>query len=486
MLPIDGQIGVRHLKISNSPSIYLHLSSVKILIESFMPGAQSGLTFVSNRTDGLGERLKALVNAIALSRYFGGRFSFSWDPISSSVADSHAIGLPSDIFAEDFLKAHLTKSKATVTLNNFLAAEREGRPLDEYQILAPQTSIYNASRSLRSFITLDDLRDSFWNIKFSEKMARAIAAAQSVPIEGEGIGLHMRAGDIVYGRYRFNSRYMNKVVPFPLSVAFIESERKRGNNVIIFGQDHELCSNISSKHGAIFSGDFHARYNFDIHQAAIFDIILMSRCIKVVAGNSGFSQIAQVVGSFELLDPRSILPRAEACSVLRRFLVEGVDNYLGASNLQQAFCRIYFVSFFDEYISSEELEGLLREALAMDKGNSFYACILAFHLFQSGKSSEAEELLDFLVSPEFPFVRFGSLLSLIYTRHPDGTLALKKYQSSIRAMADSGINVAIGIHALLCLLLNDENAFRSYLAMYRFGSSGQTSSLDAKLEQYSI
>lgn len=482
-LPLQGLTEVRYIKIENG-SRYLHLSSVQVYVESFTELEKSGLVFVSNRTDGLGERLKALVNSIALARYFKGDFGFSWQAISSSVSVNHATGTPSDIFSENFLNAHLTEVKEGVPLRSFLTAERKGRLPEGNHVLTPQTSIYNSSPAPRTFITPEDLSNSFWSIDFSEKMTRAIHAAQSVPIKGNGIGLHMRAGDIIYGRYRFNNRYANKVVPYPLSVAFIESERTRGNNVILFGQDYELCRSISAAHSAIFAGDYHSQFEFDDHQAAIFDIVLMSRCAKVVAGNSGFSQIAQLVGRFEMLDPQDILPQDEACSALRRFLAGDVDNYLAASDLQQAFCRVYFVTFYADYLSSGDIETMLREALTLDPGNSFYACVLAVQLFRSGKSADAEEVLDYLVSSEFPVVTFGSLPAIIQTRHPDGTLALEKYRPQIRAMADSKMNVAVGIHALLCRLSNDEDAFQSYLAMYRFGSSGKTTSLDLALEQH--
>lgn len=40
------------------------------------------LVFLAKRTDGLGERLRAMLNALALSNVCGAQFRFCWDNIS--------------------------------------------------------------------------------------------------------------------------------------------------------------------------------------------------------------------------------------------------------------------------------------------------------------------------------------------------------------------------------------------------------------------
>ena len=82
-----------------------------------------------------------------------------------------------------------------------------------------------------------------------------------------------------------------------------------------------MCRWIAQEYNVIFAGDLHARHGFDVTRAALFDIILMSRCAKVVAGNSGFSQIAHLVGRFETLDPVGLLRTRRSAPYFARGVV---------------------------------------------------------------------------------------------------------------------------------------------------------------------
>ena len=63
--------------------------------------------------------------------------------------------------------------------------------------------------------------------------------------------------------------------------------------MVVFGQDAALCRCIAETHSGILAGDFVAALGLDFHQAALFEITLMSRCAEVVyAGDSGFALVA--------------------------------------------------------------------------------------------------------------------------------------------------------------------------------------------------
>lgn len=482
IIPTHERFGVRFVKISNSGETYLHLSSVSVFVQDLREGREKNAVFVANRTDGLGARLMAIVNAIALSRYFKTGFEFSWDPVSSmETAADHAIGSPSDIFSDDFLQNHLSDGRAAVSLVDFLANEGRGEHGEQSKVLVPWTSIYDASSSLRTAVPPQALSDAFWQIGFSEKMARAINLARNLPLAGEGVGLHLRAGDIIYGRYRFNARFTSKVLPYPLCISFIESEKSKGHQPVLFGQDRELCHSISEHYGAIFVGDYHEQFEFDDHQAAIFDIVLMSRCKKVFGGSSAFSLIAQIAGQFELLDPSEILPAEERVSVLRHFVTGDGGNHVAASDLQRSFCYWYMVFFFGDHLSNEELETCLRTALELDPCNSFYGVVLAVHLFQVDKHDESEAVLDYVASADFPRSSFGSLLSVARNRDSRRRLMLHKYLPPLKAMADCGMNAAVGLYAVACDANGNKTDALHYLERYAFSVDGSRGPLEDEM-----
>ena len=63
--------------------------------------------FVATRKDGLGERLRALINAIILSKKFSCEFKFTWPMRSAKQALFNVMGSPSDLFSKDFVDDHL-------------------------------------------------------------------------------------------------------------------------------------------------------------------------------------------------------------------------------------------------------------------------------------------------------------------------------------------------------------------------------------------
>lgn len=64
--------------------------------------------FFSNRTDGLGERLKALLNAMVLAEHYKLPFKFCWPEHKDYVLQSgHPDISASSIFSKTFLDMHL-------------------------------------------------------------------------------------------------------------------------------------------------------------------------------------------------------------------------------------------------------------------------------------------------------------------------------------------------------------------------------------------
>lgn len=469
-LPLQAKTGFRYLRLTNRHEGYLHLSEVNIFLRDVPEFSESNLTFFSNRTDGLGERLKAIVNTIALSKKFGGDFCFTWEPIAESVAANHSIGQVDEIFSSDFIEKHVKKETPSASLSDFFAGFIKEDSAASTVVLTPQTNIFDISPNVLNFMSEKDMSEAFWEIEFSEKVNSVIEKAKSVPLNEGSVGLHMRAGDIIFGRYRFNSRYVNKVVPYPLAVELIERETEKGNEVVLFGQDRQLSESLSHTYDVEFSGHYHDEYSLDVVESAVFDIVLMSRCQRVIAGKSGFFQLAKTIGGFEGVDPQTIFPQSESADIVRKFLINGKVSKIDFSDLQKSFSCMYAVTSLGDCVSRDEKILLLKKALSFDPENTFYSVLLSVNLFLEGEVQKSSEILQRATLTSTSNNPYGALLAVVSEKHPDGSIALGRFLADLQKMADAGINAAVGVVSVCKHILGDDNAAREYRKKYDFPS----------------
>jgi len=86
ILPCRSQSPVRHIRLSLAERNPFHLSSVCVLAKQLVAPHRTGVTtFVANRSDGFGERLKSIVNAMALAHHFDGKFIVKWGRMSAKT-----------------------------------------------------------------------------------------------------------------------------------------------------------------------------------------------------------------------------------------------------------------------------------------------------------------------------------------------------------------------------------------------------------------
>lgn len=454
ILPLDPNTAFKLLRISLGEGGALHLSKVRVLARRYTaPPRKQSIVFATERTDGLGERLKGLLNAMVVSDFFKADFVFEWPSFSDYNAGHHAVDAPEQVFSADFLGAHFGIETPKIDLPSFLLDNARNRTVDTGSVMVPHHDLETVDPTFATQIKPGAFAEAFDRIAFSDRLVQAIDAARALDLGAAPVALHLRAGDIVYGRYRFNRRYTNKVVPYPLCLEFIQAEREAGRDVLLFGQDADLCRQIATATGARFTEDFHVAQGFDQTQAALFDIVAMSRCARVVAGASGFSQLAQRIGGFEMIDPRNLRPAAEAARILRDALLDpDPAASVTPPPLQTAFAAWYTVYFYGSQIALGERIDLLRLAIAQDPVNAFYGVMLSIALFENGQAAEAEAGLRHLMSGDIATERFGSLTEIARTVHPNGAAALDAALRPLEDMAEQGVVSA----AILAAVINHQ------------------------------
>lgn len=244
------------------------------------------------RTDGFGVRLMAMLNVMALSEHTGIGFKFSWEN-NKSDNPHHDIEATEACFSEDFNAAHFIAMPALKGLTEVTLAEILDADASDIYYRTPQ-SLSGELRTIQDVNTYmkdADYREFFAKIGFSQKNLDAIADAYAVALDTGSVGIHLRAGDVVYGGFKRSGYYINKLIPYPVATDILEKR----DEVVLFCQDADLERFLVERFPKTKSAARFHKDTYDGVQKALFDIVLMSRCDEIVAGQSGFSQCAALM-----------------------------------------------------------------------------------------------------------------------------------------------------------------------------------------------
>ncbi len=136
--------------------------------------------FYSNRTDGLGERLRALLNAMMMAKLFGGDYRFSWSGTKAGN-QFHATEKVNEIFSDAFIQEHYQATfngEKACSIVDFLKNPKEEGAFECAQVHdrsflkknAPDLPLENGSYA-----------ELFEEIGFSSAIREAITCARRAP-----------------------------------------------------------------------------------------------------------------------------------------------------------------------------------------------------------------------------------------------------------------------------------------------------------------
>ena len=364
--------------------------------------AASGPVFVAHRSDGLGMRLEAMVGAMILAELTGGGFRFAWPGVYERGRAYHDIDAAEDVFAEDFLQAHLIAQEDFDETRLVALDDEVGEVLCQGRI-APGTMIsvlkfVSAKLVFRQapFASIASrLVEAFAGIGFSAPMeeARAMAAGAALPA-ADVAAIHLRAGDVIYGHNAKTNLASDKAIPYPLAIDLIARLRAEGMTPLLFGQDADLLAHLRDEHGAYCADDIGDRSGFSPAQNALFDLCLLSRCGRIIGGRSGFCRLANRLAGRVRIKPLERLYEAdEAVGIIERHLFDPDASPL-ISGRQKAFAARYAFMLAGETIARDErFWRLLELARENDPENAFLLLVYACSLYEAGREDEAEAML---------------------------------------------------------------------------------------------
>lgn len=349
---------------------------------------------VTRRSDGLGERLNAMLNGLRLADLLDVEFRFAW-PSTLSTNRHHAIGDPHDLFSAEFLDRHLETDP-----------DAEGYPLptgtsnDLASLRAQLQDVNGLHAPHRPLSTMIDpvavpevtrgLSTEFAKLEWTPHVQSAIDLARGIDLGTAPVGIHLRAGDNLYGTYGRWARYTEKVMSAPVARALTERYAAEGRQVIVFGQDAEIIKELCSSTAAQSAADLHPDREWSTTAIAMFDLALLARCELIISGNSGFAYQAAAISDNTVMEYMKLLSPAEIVRVSEEDLRLHGDRY---SPVQRsfAFWLAYYLARHE--LPDDQAVRLLESAVDADPKNERHFLHLAARHFRAGRIEHGERVL---------------------------------------------------------------------------------------------
>ncbi|RXF74457.1 hypothetical protein [Hansschlegelia zhihuaiae] len=423
--------------------------------------------FLSVRTDGLGARLRSLLNASYLAKRHGVHYRFIW---TKNNDKSHAIYSADKTFASEYLSHHLSEPTRDGYLElppGLHSAQGVSQTLDasdrgvivHYDTL-PLHMVDDDSDQLVGF------RGLFDQIGFQSRYKRLIAATYEITLPENPIALHHRTGDIVYGSYRYMSNYNRKALPVPIAKQEILSLMDSGSNPIIFGQDEPTCKHLaaSGARACLLAQDLiHFVPRDDRLGVALCEVVLMSRCREIRAGSSAFAELAAMIGGIEIVDPRSGMDDRESVEMLVGAVERGDLSQLHP--LQISYAIFSAVHLGRNVLSVARRIELMNSALVHDAKNPFYWILLMSLLLADDRMDAAREAAAACVTHCFDSenVFMSSLYLAISKSVGKAKSPLAMYKTRVRMVANQHRGAASFIMALYSLAEKDIKRAKQHL-----------------------
>lgn len=382
----------------------------------------------SLRTDGLGERLNAVIAAIRLARYLGLAYKFRWLDLLVDDQD-HAIASADDMFTDEFRGDHVDNDMERSDLFRLRRGERGLDELD--RLMLTGYGINCGADPLANLVSSSDfphVRDpylpEFEQIGFAAEVQEAVTMGLTDPLPNGSAAIHLRGGDLTMGEYRKWARWHDKTIPLPVARSIVERLVADGRAVIVFGQERELLADLTRVSPRVRSIEDVRPADLSSRTAiGLFDLMIMTRCDPLVAGTSGFARLAASLSGRPSVGPSAFFTTDEQYDILHADLTANRGRY---SKLQTAF---HWWSAFDLVrgsLDGAQASAMLREAAALDPANGLYPITEAAWFYRHGDVGAGDEVLARRLTDEWTQLGTMPLLEHFPGRH--GTNILLREQ----------------------------------------------------------
>ena len=467
---------------------YLHLSRIRVLANAedvVTDSSEHQLPFlVANRADGFGERLKALLNAMVIAKRLPGEFRFGWRTMADGIAVWHDVLPVEQTFTKKFRDLYFQTPAEISALDPVKVSEAamNKRSVFRKTYLVSQARLEAQCPSYTYAKTKDAFKPCFDEIEFTPHLERGRDCAKAVDLtkHAGSVALHLRAGDIIFGRYRKMGRYHRKACPFPIAERIAAEMQADGRQLVIFGQDEAFIEYLVDRYGAISATSLAKAHAFDSKQQALFDICLMARCDEIICGSSGFANLACWIGGVKGVSPYRYYDADTTLKLLEDagHVPENADPRV--SDLQRSFAIwLAFILSDRKIADTPQYMTLLDQAITLDPDNEFFKIVKACSLIHMGDPAQADQILLECVRPD---AAHSETLQVLSGVHPDGKAQIDDQLPYLESAAAEGYPGAALYLALCHKALRNTSEVAQFAEIYRTNKGDIITPLEAELE----
>jgi len=369
---------------------------------------------IAQRNDRLGARLKTMVNALRIPDKSGLSFRFHWGVIKDR---NYEINNYEELFEKEFLEKNIGEEEFSSIKDKIIGIPRNPSfELNELSDLLGENCAYliNGTHMYvfgnESEIKVKkELKDCFFKIGFHRSIKRVMYKMDEIINGDKSIAVHIRRGDILWPQFRWVDH--GKYIPTFIYEEFIKKANYENcdDQIILFTDDFATKTHIKNTFPFVKTiEDFIDTSRFTEVQIALLDMILMSKCKRIVGpGVSAFSNFAEMIGGSVLLPVTKLFSNSEIVDLLKTNLSHSHNNNLRNSDESKIDFTMTVVFSYKFLIESDEIELLysfVKLAREYDPDNSALENILGHienkkgdvgaALFHLRKSSSALEIMN--------------------------------------------------------------------------------------------
>lgn len=380
ILPLNYHYLVKKIRIEIQGNDYMHLCNILCLRKKSMQEERGKLIFFANRDDGLGERLRALLNAMYHADKYDGEFLFGWQEFQRSH-----ISMNKDIFDVNFLRKYfLDKPDIDSKLN--IIPIKDVKKID-FEHLKQYDVIQVEQHHHHHY-------PNFWNKTFfNDKISKIKDDVFALDFKNNVAAIHLRTADIVYGNWRHTEVFYYKVQPIYMVEDLIQVLKNQGYEIILISLERDLTKFLAEKYN-ILSADNFLKNDYNDLEMAFFEMFLMSRCSKILTSGSGFAMLPSSIAGVPLESYHNYLSKDSLIHSFNKFLSkDGLFFNKNVSKRLKAFTISHFLNdFFDDIDLSQKVK-LVELMMMMDNDNVYYRLMQSIIYYEDGQYEVSDKIL---------------------------------------------------------------------------------------------
>lgn len=402
------QVWTRHVRLVSPDGVEIREVEVRALPDDSSSTLRHKLA-VSQRTDGFGERLNAMVSAIRLARMMDLTFQYSWT--NRYVNDEqHAIEPAADMFTQEFRDAHEMENDSTAIIS-LGPDDQTLQELDRRLVRAIGFSC--KSHGLTRHLSSSDFPElsenysrEFAEIGFAGERLAAVNAARDLDLDDGTAAIHLRGGDLVLGEYRESARFMSKAMSLPVARAAVRHLQAEGRTVLSVGQEEDVLDELRATEGVQSVNDLPQPTWTSRADKALFDLVVMTRAELMIAGTSGFARQAAMISGLIVVSPNDLFSAEQQHRLILDDMAVNESRY---HPLQSAFAWWSAYHVVRHSLDAAEASRLISAASRHDPQNRLYPIVEASWFYREGLVDQGDAVIAERLRTEW---RLGRRLAL--------------------------------------------------------------------------